>query len=292
MTVAAVVGATSMLGRALIAALRLQGYSVIRVGRGGDQDVRLDLRKGFLSQPPVGLQADVVFHCAASFGDHATESTRELYEINASGCLWVLELARLCGSRSIIYAGTVSSREDADSQGLTPYGFTKAQGENVLEWGMEKEKGRFCSLRFPQLYDTRGDCVRHQPWFGRIVAYSARGLDLAMPPSEGVRNFLHVEDAARLLLAAAESPVSGVLHASHPESLTYQAIAEIAYQVFNMGGQIVIDRAKTPFRAMNFPESSKTFDLLGERPALSIKQGLERIRQEATWKVFDLLDVT
>jgi nucleoside-diphosphate-sugar epimerase len=281
-----------MLGAALVSVLKAKGVEVIAVGRGEDSQIRLDLEHGFLDSVPENLNADVIFHCAASFADDSNEGLKTNFNINTAGSLWVLELAESLGSNTLIYAGSVSSLESFQPGNYSSYGLTKAQGEQLLEWGIRRNQGRFCSLRFPQIYDTQGECIRHQLWFGRIIAYAAKGLDINMPPSDGVRNFLHLEDAAHLMVAAEESGAEGVLDVVYPQSYTYQEIAAIAYSVFGKGGQCLEAGGKTPFRHVNFPDSAKVFDHLGVRPSVSLADGIARIRDTGTSGNFGPLDVT
>jgi len=280
-----------MLGSALTSGLSANGVSVITAGRSPEADIQLDLAKGFLSPVPEDTRADAIFHCAAGFANDTLKGLRENFQVNASGCLWVLELAELAGCKTVIYAGSISSSETLDPGNYTSYGFSKAQAENLLAWGMDKVDGRFCSLRFSQIYDTAGVCIRHQPWLGRIIAYAARGLDLNMPASDGLRNFLHLDDAAGLMLAAVESTAAGILDIVHPESLTLEEIARKTYAIFDKGGRISIDPGKTPFRPLNFPDGADAFRLLGRKPEIPIDEGIRRIRDQETWSAFGPLDV-
>jgi nucleoside-diphosphate-sugar epimerase len=195
-------------------------------------------------------------------------------------------------SKALVYAGSIFSIESSQPGSYSSYGLTKALGEQLLEWGVGRNQGRFCSLRFSQIYDTEGACIRHQPWFGRIIAYAAQGRDINMPPSDGVRNFLHLEDAARFMLAAAECGAEGILDIVYPQSYTYQEIAAIAYSVFGKGGQCLEAGGKTPFRPVNFPDSAQVFDQLGVRPSLSLADGIARIRDRGSAGNFGPLDVT
>ncbi len=288
---AAVIGANSMLGSRLISFLSSMGVKIISVGRFAEADIRLDLNNGFLSPPLEDVHANVIFHCAASFADDSYEGIRKNFQTNTTSCLWVLELAEHLGCNAIVYAGSVSSLETLELGHFTSYGFTKAQAETVLAWGMKRLGRRFCSLRFSQIYDTAGACILHQPWFGRIIAYAARGLDINMPRSEGVRNFLHLDDAISMMITAGGSSVDGILDVVHPEFLTYEEIASVAYSVFGKGGQMLIDPNKTPFRSLNFPDGAHAFSALGLESAISIAEGIARIRDQDTWSAFGPLDV-
>ena len=112
-----------------------------------------------------------------------------------------------------------------------------------------------------------------------------------MPRSDGVRNFVHVDDAAALMLAAAESQAAGVLDIGHPEALTYEKIAELAYSLFGKGGTVSIAPEKTPFRHVSFPEGGEAFKLLGRKPEIAMAEGIARIRDAGTWQNFGPMDV-
>lgn len=288
---AAVIGASSMVGTHLVNTLKAGGTEVLTVGRNKDADIRLDLVGGFKSGIPKGAHTDVIIHCAASIEGDTWLGVRENYLVNAYGCSWALELAERLECSVMVFAGSISSDENSDPDYFSSYGLSKAHGEKILEWGMNKMKGRFCSLRFSQIYDTQGQCYRHQPWFGRIIAYAARGLNIWMPDSNGRRNFLHVDDVVNLLIAAGRSDASGILNVTHPESLTYQEIASDAYEIFNKGGEVIIDKSKIPFRIVRFPSGESAFKSLGYSPAISMDIGLKLINTNMTWRSFGPLDV-
>jgi nucleoside-diphosphate-sugar epimerase len=292
MKTAAVIGANSMLGSHLTSSLLSMGVEVLLIGRNEKADIRLDLEKGFLTSLPDNARADVIFHCAASYADDSNEGIRKNFQVNTAGCLWVLALAEHLDCKTIIYAGTVSSLETLDPNRYTSYGFTKAQAEGILDWGMKRLNRRFCSLRFSQIYDTAGTCIHHQPWLGRIIAYASRGLDISMPRSEGVRNFLHLDDVVRMMVSVGQSTVKGMFNIVHSENLTYQQIALLAYNIFGKGGRILTDPNKVAFRHINYPNSTQVFRDLGMEPTILIAEGIARIRDQGTWTAFGPLDVT
>ncbi|GAP21744.1 NAD-dependent epimerase/dehydratase family protein [Leptolinea tardivitalis] len=292
MKTAAIIGANSMLGSRLEAILKSDGIRVIRVGLFDGADIKLDLTRGFLSPLPSDLTADTVFHVASAFADDSPQGLRTNFSINSAGSLWALDLARMTQAKSLIYAGSLSSFEGLEPGKMTSYGLTKALAENLLDWGMKNLQASFCSLRYSQLYDTEGLCCQHQKWFGRIIGYASRGLDIHMPASEGKRNFIHVDDAARLLIQASEHVISGILPVVHPITNTYDEIAHMAYAIFNKGGQIIIDTKKPPFRPINFPETGETYKLLHYVPVISMESGITRIRDEGTALKFGPLDVS
>ncbi|WP_275788479.1 NAD-dependent epimerase/dehydratase family protein [Pararhizobium gei] len=290
MKTAAVIGARSMLGSQLTAQLADRGVTVFKVGRSAaNDDVHFDLRQAE-ADVPGGLSADVVFHCGASFAGDDSEGIRTNFTENASSALGVADLAKAMGAGTLIYAGSVFSNPSTDN--FTSYGLTKAIAEQVLEWTIARQGGRFCSLRLPQLYDVEGRCCAHQPWFGRIIAYASRGQNMRMPRSQGPRNFLHVRDAASLMIRAADSAVRGVLDIAHPQSLTVDAIAEMAYEIFGQGGKVVIAQEKTPFRAIHFPDGGEAFRRLDLVPMVEMHEGIRMIRDAGTAGAFGPMDLS
>lgn len=286
-----VVGATSMLGREVARQLLIEGIVVISAGRQQDSDIRVDLGS---DQTPVfrkPCRADVLIHCASAFGGDCPEGIRENFRVNVGGCVQTLEIAQETGAMKIIYAGSVSSDPMLESRAVGSYGFSKAEAERILDWGMTRRGGMFCSLRLTQLWDMEGLCCTHQPWFGRIVAYASRGLTLKMPIANGTRNFMHVSDAARLLIRAAQENLGAVHAVAHPTDVNLWELAQTAYQVFGKGGGVVIDPTKTPFRKIDFPREEGVFKMLGYQPALTPEQGLVKIRDAGTADQFGPLDV-
>ena len=292
MTRLVVLGATFMRGREVERQLRAAEVEVVRAGRSKDMDVVVDLGSG---TPPTFVTqggADTLIHCAAAFSGDDSAGTRNNFRINALGALDTLEISRRMGGGRIVYAGTLFSESALEpDRPMTSYGMSKLEGERILNWGMTHDGGAFCSLRLTQLLDTEGMCCRHQPWFGRIVAYASRGLTLRMPVSEGPRNFLHVSDAARLLIAATGSGLSGSHPVTHPTDTDLHALALDAYAVFGQGGKLLVDLQKKPFRRILFPHDSHALNALGLQPKVDALYALRLIRHADTASRFGPLDV-
>lgn len=295
MKTVAVIGAGSALGAELAGQLCEAGVEVLRIGRRQDCDLSLDLDDALAVLPDGLPRVDVVFHCAAAFADDSDGGRWSNGKTNVLGCFNVLRLMQQLQCKACIYAGSLFSTPGVEVRGRSGYGLSKALGEQVLAWGLTESRpdGVFCSLRLPQLYDVMGRCCQHQPWLGRIVAYASRGLDLNMPPSGGPRNFLHMQDAARLLIHAWQEGVNGTWDVVHPESLDYQQIAQCAYDVFGAGGHLRVAEDKQPFRTLNLPSSGGAlFDQLRIWPEISMERGLTMIRDAGHAGAFGPMDVT
>lgn len=290
MRVALVVGARSMLGTQLCLSLRDRGVLVLTAGRALNDNVFIDLDAAVA--PIVGQErVDAVFHCAASFAPDTVAGIAENFCVNTASSWQVAAMCQSLGAKQLVYAGTVSSSYGiTDRANYNSYGLSKALGEEVFEWALSKAGIGFASLRFSQLYDTEGRCCKHQPWFGRIVAYASRGQDLRLPESQGPRNFLHIEDAAEFMIRAATRELSGVVEVVHPQFLTCDELADMAYSVFGCGGKVSRANDRAPFRKVGFPAADAALEVFG-RPRIEMREGLLRIKERKTWQAFGPMDV-
>ena len=288
---AVVIGATSMLAERLIELLKSRGVGVFTSGRSRDHDVFVDLGSEHDIALPDKVKADVLFNCAAAFGDDSPTGRWLNEKVNALGSYQVAEIAAAASCRSVINAGTVSSCASTSRSALDSYGASKARGEEILDWALGRSAITFASLQLPQLYDERGRCRTHQAWFGRMVAYASAGKVLRLPGGGAKRNFLHVIDAAKLMVAAGEKGLQGIFPACHPESESYESIANTAFEVFASGGGVEIAAEKRPFREVCIPASTGTFAAIGAYPEISMRQGLVMIKESGHAHAFGPLDV-
>lgn len=286
----AIIGIDSMLGGELDRQLRKKDCSIISVGRALHNDIAFDLTRTFDTASCKGLRADALIHCASSFEGDDPIGSRVNFCSNALGCLNVLLVMQALSCKSCCYAGTVTSYDDFEPGRMNSYGLSKAQGEQILEWGINKTGLSFCSLRLTHVYDTAGESCKHQPWFGRIVAYASRGMDLRMQGSAGGRNYLHVTDAAGLMIRALEVELSGCWPLCHTEQLDHAAIAALAYAEFARGGAVLLDKKKVPFRKVKYPSSEALFERLGMAPSINMDQGLAMIHNAGAAPNFGPMD--
>lgn len=280
-----------MVGRAVVARLIQLGLRPITIGRSPEAEIHLDLTSQEPPQP-AGLSASALIHCAASFDGNSLSEARRTFATNTLGAFQILELMERLQCSTLVYAGTLSSDPLFERESKSDaYGISKWQSEMIFDWWSQRFHGSFCGVRFPQIWDVNGDCCRHQPWFGRIVAYASRGLDLRMPPSGGKRNFLFVEEAAEILCLATSRKLEGVFAASHPESVDMADLATKAYECFGRGGRVSVDESKLPFRELNFPSGTTFFEKLGFVPRVSATDGFEMIKKSGTASRFGPMDV-
>lgn len=292
MKTAAILGAGSMLAQEITVQLRALDIEIVSIGRSQPNDIAFDLTNPFQEEDAKGQKADVLFHCASAFSGDDLAGITENFRTNSVGSLQVLNLASALDCCHIVFAGSLSSEPHYELPGpISSYGLSKAHGEQVLEWGIQRLSGYFCSLRLPQLYDVEGRCCAHQRWFGRIIGYAARGLDLSLPPATSARNFMHVEDAARSMIVAAHKQICGTWIVGHTEQLDYKSIARLAYNEFDCGGTVTVDSSKTPFKPVASISDFGIFEHLGIQPSISMSEGIALIKKSGMGLKFGPIDV-
>ncbi len=156
------------------------------------------------------IEPEWVFHLAADLrrGREAA-LLDELTDTNVEGTRNVLRAAECVPVAAFVAAGSYDEygpiatpfREDGDSAPASPYGISKAAATNViLESAANGLPG--VVIRFPVLY---GKGANDTTLIGRLThALSSEGT-VPLASGEAARDFLHVSDAARALVAAARA---------------------------------------------------------------------------------------
>ena len=182
--------------------------------------------------------ADFVVHLAAYF-DFTGEQRPEYHETNVRGLRNILDLSRPLGLRRFVFASSVAAcgfppageslTEESPPDGAHPYSVSKRVGEEMLREYLDDFPSviaRFGALfsdwcEYPPLYFFLKSWLS-EGWSARILG--GRGLS-AVP-------YLHVQDAARFLLAALAradrlSPLE-VLLASTDGAVSHRQLFEAA----------------------------------------------------------------
>jgi nucleoside-diphosphate-sugar epimerase len=291
---AIVVGYSSMLGLSLCSQLEACGIEVITAGRSEDAEIHCDFQvQPPRLDPPTHLNVDVIYVLSSAFSDDSLEGIGHNLLINSASASYIFMLAAATHPDLIVYVGSIFSYANIDpSQGMNSYGMTKKIAEDLLAWWCARNNVRFVGIRLSQLFDDYGLCVKHQPWIGRIIRYAFDQQDLFMPRSDGKRNFLHVEDAASLLVDATLYPtIDGIHNGCSPVDYSYDELASLAFAYNGCMEKLHISEAKQPFRSLYFPDTDLLFTILGRIPQLTPQRWLERIHASESWSRFGPLDV-
>jgi dihydroflavonol-4-reductase len=240
MSVAAITGATGLVGANLAVLLRQAGHTVRCTRRAGSRTDLLDgvgveWAEADLAQPDALARAfdgaDVVFHCAAAVSVRK-KATPEMIATNVDGTRHVVEAVRRAGVRRLVHCSSVvavgltengqPATEEAvwnfDKYGLGDgYAITKRDSERlVME---ETRRGLDAVVVNPTYmfgpYDQR-------PSSGGMIIEVVRGKVPGY--STGSNNFVDVRDVARGMIAAWQRGRSGERYILGGENMPYRDI--------------------------------------------------------------------
>lgn len=198
-----VIGGSGFLGSHVADALSNAGYGVRILDRVASRWTRTDqemivgdmLDATVLDRAIAGCQAVYNFAAIADL-DEALGKPVETVRVNVLGCVQVLETCLRNGVKRLVYASTVyvHSREGGF------YRCSKQAAEQYVEEYQRTYGLDYTVLRYGSLYGPRSD---HHNGLWRIVK---RALETGKVSYEGsaeaMREYIHVEDAARASVAA------------------------------------------------------------------------------------------
>jgi UDP-glucose 4-epimerase len=236
-----VTGGAGFIGSNLVDALLADGGEVtvvddLSTGRpenlapalaAGARLAELDIREGAALSELFGkLRPEVVFHLAAqidvrkSVADPAFDAS-----INVGGTANVLEAARACDCRRVVFSSTGGAiygegegqalplSEDAPLAPMAPYGQSKFAGEGYLALYERLYGLSSVSLRLGNVYGPRQDPLGEA---GVIAIFCGKLREGGRPTVYGdgaqTRDYIYVGDVVSAMLAAAESEASGPIN--------------------------------------------------------------------------------
>lgn len=241
---------------------------------------------------------DAVIHLGAL--PSIQQSLREpavSYDTNVRGTWNVLQAARLCGARRVVfassaavygttgeeYAGTPLS-EDVPLQPKNPYGLAKRIGEQMVElWSRERLWKNIdgVSLRFFNVYGPRQRCNSAYATAVERFLHQEKNkepLTIVLPGTQR-RDMVFVEDVARAVLLAAESNImfrGAAINIGSGKNYSIQEVADV------IGGKMY-PRAMLPPRAGDVREVladiSRARKLLNWSPEVSFEDGIALIKK-------------
>jgi len=162
---------------------------------------------------------DFICHLAALWLLHCQEKPREGFDVNALGCLNLLEAARINHVKKIIFSSSASvygnpqkipMEEVHPFNNRTMYGATKIFGEQLYRFYYSSYGVDYLALRYFNIYGPRQD------YRGAYVSVIMKALDKikgGFPPvvhGDGGQSydFIYVRDVARANIAALNSPAT------------------------------------------------------------------------------------
>jgi UDP-glucose 4-epimerase len=217
MTSVLITGATSFIGRKLVAALRGAGHNIaILVLRGEEVAARegISVVDGDITDAPALREAlqsvapQLVFHLAAVGTANPNLPMQEAYRVNVGGAVNLLEAVRATPSvQRVVMVGTsyeYGARGTDD--GLDP--FNAYSASKVAAWAFAR--AAYTTWGVPAIhvrpFQVYGPGQRREALIPAAIAAALQHEDFPMTRGEQQRDFIFVEDVVAGLIAAAHAP--------------------------------------------------------------------------------------
>jgi UDP-glucose 4-epimerase len=231
--------------------------------------------------------ADLVFHLAARPSVPASVADpRGSARVNLDGTLNVLEAARDCGVKKVVFSSSCAVygdarppvKETAAPAPMSPYAVQKLAAEHYCRNFQELYGLRTVCLRYFNVFGPRQDPSSQYaavvPVFFRDIV--AKGRVTVFGDGEQTRDFIFVDDVVRAnLLAAEKGSADGcVLNIATGRGTGVNALAKEIARI--LGRPLVVKKA--PARSgdirHSFADISRARKVLGYRPKTVLAEGL------------------
>lgn len=223
-----VTGSLGFIGRELVSALRAEGHEACGVD--------LPVTEG-VATPPEFIGADltqwsemlgvfararpeVVFHLGALISTLAEKNPQLAYRVNVDGTYNVLELCRLLGVKTLVYASTVAVfgravsspvGDDAPQLPSTMYGATKVACEQFGAYYQRKYGLDFRALRIPTVTGPTRKALGAGAFATQMLLQPALGNAYTVPVAADTQvALLYIKDAVSALQRLAFAPESSL----------------------------------------------------------------------------------
>jgi len=246
---ALVTGGAGFIGSNIVKLLLEEGYEVIildNLSSGYRSNVpsapNVEFVEGDIQIPGVAERTmpgvEIIFHLAASVGNlRSIEDPVADSMTNVIGTLNVLEAARKCGVRKLVYSSSAAIfgelrllpiREDHPTEPDSPYGVSKLAAEKHCLCYARLHNIEAICLRYFNVYGPNQRCDA----YGNVIPKFANQLLAGVPlliygDGEQTRDFINVRDVAQAnLLAARCHGISGAFNLGSSTSITINQLAE------------------------------------------------------------------
>lgn len=222
---ALITGGYGFLGRAVAKKLKQIGYRVVGLGRGrwdSDQalahgfDSWLDTSISLSSLMTLEEKFDLVVHCAGNGSvAYSLEHPLQDFEKTVQGTVELLEFLRVTKSKAVLIypssAGVYGAKDDAPIREadalnpISPYGYHKRIAEELLESYSRAYGTKVVIIRFFSIYGP--GLSKQLLWDASTRILSGESPQTFWGTGEETRDWIHVDDAASLMLHLAERSV-------------------------------------------------------------------------------------
>lgn len=291
---ALVTGAYGFLGRHVARHLAGEGFRVVGIGHGSwalDESRQWGISEWHTSDVTLdalityGGSPDAIVHCAGSGSvgfsvTHPYQDFQRTVETTTS----VLEYARLYAPEScLVYPSSAAVygvaeklpiREGDRLHPLSPYGVHKRMAEELFESYAASYRIRAAIVRFFSLY---GEGLRKQLLWD-ACRKAERGETAFFGTGEELRDWLHIDDAARLvgILIQQTSPSCPIFNGGSGRGLTVREVLADVLAAFGRSGPIIFSGKARPGDPPGYHADISKATETGWRPGVDWSTGISR----------------
>ncbi len=231
--------------------------------------------------------ADYVFHEAAIVSvPYSVSNPRVTAEVNISGTLNLLTLARDCGVKKAVFASSCAvygdlpglpKREEMPTMPLSPYALTKLAGEHYCRLFTELYGLKTVSLRYFNVFGPKQDPKsEYAAVIPRFITSALSGKPLTIHGNgEQTRDFTFVKDVVRANLLAAESDAKGAFNIAGGKRISVNDMAKAVLKITGSKSQIGYDSARTGDVKHSLADTTKAKEAFGWMPKYALEWGLK-----------------
>lgn len=256
---------------------------------------RVDFYKAdILDAPTLGavmaeVRPEIVFHLAAlHFIPYCNAHPQETLRVNVEGTYNVLEAAAQNGVRTAVVASSGAiypSVAGLIPETLSPapvdvYGLSKLLAEQVAEQFARTTRMACIAVR---LFNTYGPFETNPHLIPHIIAALQRGPVVELGNIHTKRDYIYVEDVARLLIALGERVTEGyeVVNVGTGQEYSAEEIVQTLAELMGQEIEVRIDpaRVRPVDKLHQQADTTRLHKLTGMLPTVTLREGLTRLLQ-------------
>jgi len=253
----------------------------------------VEVVEGSIESPSAVARAvdgvSAIAHLAARSSVAESMAAEDLYRrVNVGGTATLVAEAHRAGVARIVFAASSSAYGDHDAphdeamepRPMSPYGATKVECERMLRaLAQEPSAPDTAALRFFNVYGTRQDPNNaYAAVIPRFMTRIASGLPATIfGDGEQTRDFVHVSDAARAVIAAIDAPArlgGAVVNVGSGRATSIRALAETIGRVLEKPAKLDFQPSRAGEVRHSVATVARARELLGFTARVPLEEGL------------------
>lgn len=265
-------GSNGLLGKSLASTLIADGYSVTGVTRSDGFDVA-----DSSSFNSLDLDYNYVINLAAII-QITEDNIEDAIRVNGMGALNAAIFSKNIGAM-FINISTISALPCCDNDYCKSYyAASKRLGDNLIIKYCEDNIMDYSILRFSQLYDTECEAKKYQPMLYRVIQQIKHDRRVTLfGTNNPLRNYLHIDDAAKAISISLNIKSSGIFNCIHPCSEDVLGLVNIAADAMNAPVKIERLESENDLQELLIPNNNLFHQYFPEWQPRSLAMGIKEI---------------